>query len=290
MAPIGFGVGFFMRHAYNARGDLMRNWLRFIALMAACLSPFLFWYDQNFRIRVRTYELHHAAIRQPVRILHISDLHGMNWGDDNALLIRRIAAQQPDLICVTGDMYTRGSMSERRIAEEMMAQLCDIAPVCFVPGEHDRDPGYLQSLASMGVLIPDATGILLDIARNPLRIRGCSAAWFPPGCDLSTRYSGGESAFELLLCHIPVPGAFSGASIDLMLSGDTHGGLLQLPMLGTLYDGARWLPEWRGAADCYIHGAYAIDGMTLLVTSGLGGLPVRLFAPPEICVIDLLPE
>lgn len=268
----------------------MRNAVRFLALMAACLAPFLFWYDQNFRIRVRYAEVRHAAIREPIRIVHISDLHGMNWGNGNAPLREMIADQQPDLICCTGDMYTRGSASERRIAEALMAALCDIAPVCFVPGEHDREPGYLRSLCDMGVLLPNTDGCVLDISGNPLTIRGCGAAWFPDNADLSAQYAGSADAFDLLLCHIPAAQAFAGSETDLMLSGDTHGGLFRLPLLGTLYDGKRWLPEWRGLCECWIHGEYTIGGMLLNVTSGLGGISVRLLAPPEICVIELLPE
>lgn len=259
--------------------------------MIAMVLPFLGWYDQNFRIRVRQIELRHPAIIEPVHIVHISDLHGLNWGADNARLVGKIAAQRPDLICATGDMFTRGSASGQRIAESLLACLCDVAPTLFVPGEHDHNPNYLQNLADAGVQTPDSSGIPLRIGGSELRVLGCSAAWFPENADYSDRYAATDpDAFRLLLCHIPVPQAFAGADIDLILSGDTHGGMIRLPLLGTVFDGQQWFPEIRNIGNHWIYGQYAIGQTILSVTSGLGGVPARLFAPPEICVITLLPQ
>lgn len=266
----------------------MRRW---VLLLTAMILPFLCWYDQNFRIRVRQIELRSSTIDAPVRIVHISDLHGLNWGADNERLVGMIAAQQPDIICATGDMYTRSSASGQRIAENLMARLCTVAPTFFVPGEHDHAANYLQKLTDAGVRIPDSSGTAIRMGDSQLQVFGCSAAWFPENADYSARYAAADpDTFRLLLCHIPMPQAFSGTDIDLMLSGDTHGGVIRLPLLGAVFDGRRWLPEWRNTENCWIYGQYAIGEMTLSVTSGLGGVPARLFAPPEICVITLTPQ
>ena len=103
--------------------------------------PFLFWYGQNFCVQTVMFPVASSKIAAPVTLVQISDLHGLNYGCDNERLIGQISAARPDLICATGDMYTRGDASGRRIAVALLRKLCALCPVLFVPGEHDREPG-----------------------------------------------------------------------------------------------------------------------------------------------------
>lgn len=72
---------------------------------------------------------------------------------------------------------------------------------------------------------------------------------------------------------------FELASVDLQLSGHTHGGIapvLSLPI--------------KAANDGFVKGLYLIRSGWLYVSSGTGqwaGFPVRLFAPSEIAVLTL---
>lgn len=265
----------------------MRRLLFSVSLIL--ILPFLLWADQNFRIRVRYDALRLPACSSPLTIVHISDLHGMNWGNQNQLLIDLIVRQSPDLICVTGDMHSRDHLSERTVAEALMASLPSVAPTFFVPGEHDHSTDFLQRLNESGVIIPGQNGMPLSINGCDLHIYGCSRAYFPTDLDLSSAYNTDTDALKILLCHIPVPQPFANADIDLMLSGDTHGGVIRLPLLGTLFDGSRWLPEFTSTDSPLIHGIYQTGDTVLNITSGLGGPPIRLGAPPEICVIRLFP-
>lgn len=252
--------------------------------------PFLFWYGQNFCVQTVVFPVASSKIAAPVTLVQISDLHGLNYGRENERLIGQIAAAEPDLICATGDMYTHGDASGRRISVALLRKLCALCPVLFVPGEHDREPGYLRELSEAGVLLPDISGISLEICGTALCIQGCSAAWFPPGCDWSERYRVDDSgAFRILLCHIPRPDVFPNAGVDLMLSGDSHGGLMQLPGLGSLYANDQLLPERQNGDVQWISGAYGQGDWMLWVNPGLGGVPARLFNRPEISVIQLCP-
>lgn len=263
---------------------------RNIALFLIGICPFLFWYGQNFWMRTTVWELRSPVLAAPVNIVQLSDLHGINYGHDNADLVRQIAELQPDLICITGDMYTRGDASGRETAISLIRRLCELSIVCFVPGEHDRESGYLRAIADCGALLPDEQGVPLAIHGTALRIYGCPAAWFPPECDLSARYRNAlPDEFAILLCHIPRPDAFMDAGIDLMLSGDSHGGLMRLPLLGPIYADGQWFPFRLDDQPHWIAGAYDLDGMTLWVSAGMGGAPVRLCNPPEICLLRLLP-
>jgi hypothetical protein len=87
--------------------------------------------------------------------------------------------------------------------------------------------------------------------------------------------------FTLLLKHQPVVnGAVSGL-FDLQLSGHTHGG----QMFPFNFVTSRFFQYHRGSFDLPNH-SY------LYVNRGAGtwGPPIRFLAPPEITVVDLVPE
>jgi hypothetical protein len=92
-----------------------------------------------------------------------------------------------------------------------------------------------------------------------------------------------DGAFNLLLCHTPVP--FDRAAqlgFDLTLSGHTHGGQLNLEL------GRENLTFVRLYTP-YIRGLYRQLGKQLYVSRGLGtvGVPLRLGADPEVTLLRL---
>ncbi|MEE1113509.1 MAG: metallophosphoesterase [Eubacterium sp.] len=98
-------------------------------------------------------------------------------------------------------------------------------------------------------------------------------------------------ALKILAAHRPESFCFGDAAevrdIDLVISGHDHGGQVILPFIGGLYAGD------QGFFPKYVHGFYRIGGTELFVTSGLGSgreLLPRFNNPPEIAVIDILPE
>jgi predicted MPP superfamily phosphohydrolase len=79
-----------------------------------------------------------------------------------------------------------------------------------------------------------------------------------------------------------------GHRFELAFCGHTHGGQVALP-------GGRPIMMPGGPLNrAYAHGSHqlpAYEGATLIVSRGIGcsGLPVRLFAPPEVHVCTVLP-
>jgi predicted MPP superfamily phosphohydrolase len=86
----------------------------------------------------------------------------------------------------------------------------------------------------------------------------------------------------LLLSHDPDVFPRVPARVALTLAGHTHGGQVAVPLLRR-----PTLPSRFG--ERYARGHIVEGGRHLLVTSGVGtsGLPVRLFAPPEVLVVTL---
>lgn len=92
-----------------------------------------------------------------------------------------------------------------------------------------------------------------------------------------------KNDFVILVSHNPdyFP-EVDKSRVDLMLSGHTHGG--QINLLGL------WAPithskYWQQ----YLTGVKKLDNTTLVISNGIGTIiaPLRIFAPPEIIVIKL---
>jgi len=86
----------------------------------------------------------------------------------------------------------------------------------------------------------------------------------------------------VLLAHEPdYADRVARHSVDLQLSGHSHGGQVRLPFMRPMY-----LPD---LARKYIWGLYTIGGLTLYTNAGLGTVevPVRLNCPPEVTLFTL---
>ena len=141
----------------------------------------------------------------------------------------------------------------------------------------------------------------MTLAGQPLRIGGTMGHALYFGRSEEEFSSSPEyqflKAFEdtdvpkICLAHMPDTFIFNGAynlwNVDLVLSGHTHGGLIRLPFIGGLYAPMQgWFPE-------YDQGYFRLgEHMQMVITSGLAGhgMIPRINNPPEIVVIDLVPE
>jgi predicted MPP superfamily phosphohydrolase len=89
--------------------------------------------------------------------------------------------------------------------------------------------------------------------------------------------------FNLLLSHNPdvFPVAVK-QGFDLTISGHTHGGQINIDLLGDNINIADLVTP-------FTKGGYHLERSSLYVNSGLGtiGVPVRLGAPPEVTLITL---
>lgn len=72
------------------------------------------------------------------RILHISDLHGAQFGTAQSDLALAWKNNGYSIVCITGDMISKdGDMTPFR---DLVTKLSDNTPILFVPGDEDPDP------------------------------------------------------------------------------------------------------------------------------------------------------
>ena len=79
---------------------------KFIILIIIICAGLIIWYFNTFTIKTNYEIIESEKIVDEITIIQISDLHGSSFGRNNKELIKKIEKEKPDIICVTGDMYT----------------------------------------------------------------------------------------------------------------------------------------------------------------------------------------
>jgi predicted MPP superfamily phosphohydrolase len=259
-------------------------WLLLPALAAVAVVLLAYaWFEAGW-LRTRVLEVGIPGLPAELdglRVAHLSDLHLGPPGRGRVACRRGVewvAAQRPDLVCVTGDLvaHPRG--------EPLLRELLDrLGRPYVVLGNHDvaltRDPfsaaAELEDLRA-AALLEDAAetvelrGRRVQLAgvdpRNYRRGRSDPARLADPGADL-----------RILLCHFPAAWRrLPDGAFHLVLAGHLHAGQLVLP-----YPGGRLTLAHPGARE--VAGLYRRSTTVLHVSPGLGTtlVPFRFCARPE---------
>ena len=130
------------------------------------------------------------------RILHISDLHGLYFGQHQEQLKAALGSARYDIVCVTGDIT--GPDGDMGAFLEMMKLFRD-KPVYFIVGDEDPSPmltaphGSTDARADYILQAEKAGAIYLDA---PMKItRGKHALWLAPEWIYSLDYEASETAY-----------------------------------------------------------------------------------------------
>ncbi len=270
-----------------------RRHLRRLVILAAVLA--LMCLDSRLRLDRAEYTVtaeNIPAAFQGWRIVQLSDLHLSQFGEDNERLIRAVLDARPDIIAITGDMVDTDTGWEDYV-RSLMAQLTPIAPVYYVSGNHEWAAGIARDLfdvlADCGVTVLRNQYVPIEIDGERIVLAGVddpNGPWdmiSPAGLyqRIEADYTG---AYTVLLAHRNTElYTYAEAGFDLTLCGHGHGGVIRLPFTDGLINTEReWFPT-------HTSGLYELDGMTAVVSRGLGNnLPVpRFLNRPHIPVVIL---
>jgi len=228
-----------------------------------------------------------------LRIAHLSDVHaGIHMVEEKMKeIVAQTNALRPDLVVQTGDMI---DISAYYIPEYVRAFRDLQAPlgVVTVLGNHDRYTGeqaVIRGVRDAGQVFVRDSAHVIEHGGAALALVGIDdprnwRADDPQEAEIELalrRTPPVSEAFRILLAHRP--GAFDGAApraIPLTLAGHIHGGQFYLPVIG-------WSPG--RLITKYVMGHFRQGASQLYVSRGIGvvGVPLRVFAPPEIVLFEL---
>ncbi len=239
------------------------------------------------------------------KIVHISDFHLSTFdGHPEKIqkLVDTINAQQPDLICFTGDLVTWNT-AEATPYTQILKQLTAKDGVMTILGNHDfliynrsfvNVAAQMAEVECLSAYQRDTLGWKLLRNEHHVIHRGADSLTIigvdnihGNGQGFSTIDYGdlhkamvGTEGYRILLTHDPShweAEVLHHTDIPLTLSGHTHSA--QVRLFG--WNPASWMfrQSW---------GEYKVDNQTIYVNAGLGcTVPVRLNCPSEITVITL---
>jgi uncharacterized protein len=238
------------------------------------------------RRRLRLPRLHPAF--DGYRIVQISDIHMDGWMNRTRLceIIKQVNQEQPDLIAITGDFVSKHA---RKHAPDLIKELQKLQAhdgVAAVLGNHDHwcDPELVRQIIRESGM-RDLNNQVCSIHRGHAALHIAGVDDFMEGQDDLPKVLSElpEEGAVILLSHEPDFADLSASTgrFDLQLSGHSHGGQINLPILGPPY-----LPKF---ARKYPDGLYHFGEMLLYTNRGLGmvHLPLRLNSVPEMTVFTL---
>lgn len=273
-----------------------------VVLLAVGLAAGISAYRCATELTVARYEVP-AELSEPIRIVQLTDLHSWEFGDENRELVELVAAQEPDLILMTGDMMDR-SDENADVVCSLIRELVTVAPVYYGYGNHEYEwmRSHAESLTSE---LTEAGAVVLDVAYTDisvngqeLRLGGYHGYYRQPHMfEVTEEEKAAQLAFcddfedtdryKILLSHIPTTwldwGYIDKFPVDLVLSGHYHGGQIRLPLVGGVY------APYIGLFPPYTEGIYTGTQATCILSTGLGSSPgiPRINNLPQITVVDL---
>jgi predicted MPP superfamily phosphohydrolase len=286
------------------------SWLG-LGLGGTLFGTLLFGFSNKYNYQVKKIKLSFKNLPgafKGMRMVHISDIHSGSFQDIRAVNkgIDLILKQQPDLIVFTGDLVNDRA-TEMEPYQNSFGRLTAPLGVFSTLGNHDYGDyvqwptaqakmDNLEALkkvhANMGWRLLMNEHVVLEKKGEKIALLGIenwgAKARFPKYGKMDLAHVGTENIpFKILLSHDPshwdaqiLP---EYPSIDLMLSGHTHGMQFGLENPYFKWSPVQWMyKQWAGL--------YEQGSQKLYVNRGYGfiGYPGRVGILPEITVIEFV--
>ncbi len=230
-----------------------------------------------------------------LRIVQLSDVHISPFMVASEVRKYVGVANQlkPDLVALTGDYLTWDAAVQGEVVEAL-ARLKAPFGVYGCLGNHEilteTEDSITRLFAAQGIHILRQARLPVQMGGEALNLIGVDFQdGYDPNLPPRAYLRGVERLMmpdtaNILLSHNP--NSFDRAAelgIDLSLAGHTHGGQVSLKFIHAGLAPSRFITR-------YDQGRFEKGGAQLYVNRGIGTvhLPVRLDAPPEISVIELV--
>lgn len=261
-----------------------------------------FFYYENNGVSTTNYEVD-CGIGKDINVVHLSDLHGKEFGKNNEKLKRLILKEKPDLVVATGDMID-SSLKNMEGVIDFLSDLSKSVKVVYISGNNEqrcKKAEYIfESLKSKGVIV--LRNEIITLSLNGVKVNILGMFEKPKG-DLhsSIKKINGSYAYEdshklfkrlenleglkIVLSHYPeiFEAEYSKYNFHIMFSGHAHGGQFRIPIVkrGLIAPGQGFFPKYTEG----MHG----NKNKLIISRGLGNSTkiTRLFNRPEIVNVKI---
>lgn len=283
---------------------------KMIAVVFFLLIIYVIWQAKELTRFNRTcYQICSNKLKSEHKWVVVSDLHLWCYGKHNERLVQAIRGEAPEAIFVPGDLIVDTKPARFFVAEELMEQLTEIAPVYVSNGNHEsrmENPKHANyvlyqqlktRMMELGVHILNNEREIVKAGEDEIVMLGLELplSYYKKGAD--TPLAQGElsrclgesdaSRYQILLAHTPkyVPEYFAWGA-DLSLCGHYHGGLVCIPGIGSIIS-----PQFE-LFPKHSFGRFDNGAQTALVSRGMGThtFHVRIFNRSELLVVTAKPE
>lgn len=267
----------------DPRNLSLLNIANLVVVLVAVLTSVYAFYEGHKDPDIVNETIYSNKISKNLRIVQISDLHITRATSKDKILsiVNKVNMLNPDVIVLTGDTID----DNIRLIQDKISLLSNLsAPygVYSVMGNHEFYNDVYEAkkmLEDIGIKFLFNGGTF--VANSNIYVTG-----IPDFTTMFERINLWRSIkdtkkedFKILLSHQPfIVNSLNKDLYDVVLSGHTHGGqIFPLHILAK-------------KSNFYLAGRYNVNGIELIVSRGAGtwGPPMRLFAPSDIIVIDLL--
>jgi predicted MPP superfamily phosphohydrolase len=230
-------------------------------------------------------------------IAQLSDFH-FGFHDESDLLNRAIDivnSLNPSMVALTGDFIT-SNYEDARANVTAAHQCTDLfrrikAPLRFASyGNHDMiaPRSVADGLRANGITLLRNAKVNIQQGGETMWLGGIADSLTDFPRDIGALPQAVAQQPVILLGHEPsyatkLIGGIERNNLrcDLFLTGHTHGGQINLPIVTKNFAAIQ--------GERFLHGGFSLEGFTMYVNRGLGTIhiPMRLNAPPEVTLLTL---
>ncbi|MEX2187986.1 MAG: metallophosphoesterase [Pirellulales bacterium] len=286
-APIYAAIGCLLLRR-TSRGGAVLAALAAVAIVAIGIDAF---FVEPQWLEVTHYEIRSDKVAKPLRIVVLADIQTDDVGEYERDVLRRVVEADADLILFAGDYLQVKSTAEWKEQREKLRTLLREAKLATplgafaVEGNVDYRE-WPRIFDETGVVATVETGTV-ELAAGSIRLT-CLSEPASGAADGADRLESPGGAFRICMGHRP-DFALGEPQADLLIAGHTHGGQVQLPVVGPLVTLSRVRRSWASGL------TEIRSGQHLFVSRGIGmersdAPRLRFLCRPELAIIEVVPR
>jgi predicted MPP superfamily phosphohydrolase len=276
------------------------GWLLILSSVALVAAGLWATHVEPFRLQVDEQILGVTGSTEPIVVGVISDLQTTAIGSHERAALDAVLEGNPDVVVLPGDLFQLDLEDIGPALPEFIGWLRTLTSavehVVLVNGNTD-DAEIVEDIAEeTGATYLDDELVELTVRGQVITVLGLSVSADRDRRDIDAdlleqlRTTTRRQDLVLAVSHYPDPvlSLTPGTTIDLILSGHTHGGQVALPRLGPLVT-ASDVPRVVAAG-----GLHVVDGHPIYVSTGVGlergqAPQLRFGVPPSVALITIVP-